>query len=195
MSIWPYLVAFFVSMVPVIELRGAIPIAMALNTTPEPQLIPVFIVAVFGAFLPSAFIILGIRKLVHYLEKSKYKIFQRYGAWLRKKSERGGAKINKANQVHRIDELRASGKPSALRKANRIEKRSTQERGKFGFWSFIALLVFVAVPLPGTGVWTGSMAAGMLDVRLKYALPAIFLGNLIAGIIITFLTHGAIKIF
>ena len=177
-------------MVPVIELRGAIPIAMALNTTPEPQLIPVFIAAVFGAFLPSAFIILGIRKLVHYLERSNIKLFQRYGAWLRKKSEKGGAKINKADQTERVAGLRATGRERDQKKADRIERRSSQERGKFGFWSFVALLVFVAVPLPGTGVWTGSMAAGMLDMRLKYALPAIFIGNLIAGIIVTFLTHG-----
>ncbi len=182
-------------MVPVIELRGAIPIAMALNVTPEPQLIPVFIVAVFGAFLPSPFIILGIRSLVHYLEKSKYKIFQRYGAWLRKKGEKGGSKINKADQSERIAALRASGHTRDHRKADRMEKQSQQEHGKFGIWSFIALLVFVMIPLPGTGVWTGSMAAGMLDIRLKNALPAIFIGNLIAGIIVTFLTHGAIHIF
>jgi len=182
-------------MVPIIELRGAIPIVMALNVSPEPQLIPVFIVAVIGAFLPSPFLILGIRKLVHYLEKSQWRLFQRYGAWLRKKGEKGGAKINKADQSERIAALRASENPRDHHKADRIEKRSHQEHGKFGFWSFIALLIFVAIPLPGTGVWTGSMAAGMLDVRLKNALPAVFLGNLIAGIIITFITHGAIHIF
>ena len=192
-TLWPYLVSFFISMVPVIELRGAIPIAMALK--PEPQLIPVFIEAVLGAFLPSPLIILGIRKVVHYLEKSEIKIFQRYGAWLRKKSERGSAKINKANQSNTIQSLRLSGRASDARKADRLEKRSQQERGKFGVWSFIALLVFVMIPLPGTGVWTGSMAAGMLDLRLKQALPAIFIGNLIAGIIVTFITHGAIHIF
>ncbi|MEX1308018.1 MAG: small multi-drug export protein [Eubacteriales bacterium] len=193
-SLWPYIVSFVISMVPVIELRGAIPIAMALDATPEPQLIPVFIVAVFGAFLPSAFIILGIRKLVHYLEKSEYKIFQRYGAWLRKKGERGSSKINKSDQSATIAALRASKRERDHRKADRIEQQAQNERGRFGVWSFIALLVFVMIPLPGTGVWTGSMAAGMLDLRLKQALPAIFIGNLIAGIIITFLTHGVINI-
>ena len=184
---WSYVFVFLVSAVPVIELRGAIPMGVNVWGT---ELLPTFIIAVFGAFLPSTFIILSIRQVLHKLENSKIKIFQKYGAWLRKKGERGSRKVNKADQSERIAELRASGKPADLRHADKIEKRSKQERGTFGIWSFIALMVFVSIPLPGTGVWTGSIAAGMLDLRLKQALPAVFIGNLIAGTVMLLFSHG-----
>lgn len=184
---WAYILVFLVSAVPVIELRGAIP--MGVNGWGT-ALLPTFIVAVLGAFLPSAFIIVSIREVLHKLENSKINAFQRYGAWLRKKGERGSRKVNKVDPSERIAELRASNKPRDHRHADRLEKQSKQEHGKFGVWSFIALLVFVAIPLPGTGVWTGSIVAGMLDLRLKQALPAIFIGNLIAGLIMLLFSHG-----
>lgn len=59
---------------------------------------------------------------------------------------------------------------------------------KFGFWGVILV---VAIPLPGTGVWSGSLAAALLDLRLKRALPAILIGNVIAGVIILILPYGA----
>jgi len=191
-KVWSYILVFLVSAVPVIELRGAIPMGMNLWGT---ELIPTFIIAVFGAFLPSPFIILTIKKIIHVLENSKYKIFQRYGAWLRKKGEKGSKKVNKADQSEKIAELRASDRKRDHVKADILERRSKQEGGRFGVWSFIALLIFVSIPLPGTGVWTGSIAAGMLDLRLKQALPAIFIGNLIAGIIMTFFSHSLNLIF
>ena len=184
---WSYILVFLVSAVPVVELRGAIPMGINVWGT---ELIPTFIIAVFGAFLPSTFIILFLKKVLHLLENSKWKVFQNYGAWLRKKGERSSKKVNKADQSEVIEALRASEKSRDQRKADLIEKRAHQERGNFGFWSFIALMIFVSIPLPGTGVWTGSIAAGMLDLRLKQALPAIFIGNLIAGTIMTFFSHG-----
>ena len=63
---------------------------------------------------------------------------------------------------------------------------------KYGAWG---LLIFVAIPLPGTGVWSGSLAAALLDMRFKWAFPAIFVGNLIAGILIMMLSNGVIGVF
>ena len=63
---------------------------------------------------------------------------------------------------------------------------------KYGFWG---LLIFVAIPLPGTGVWTGTLAAVLLDMRFKIAFPSLFLGDLGAGIIVTLLSIGALKAF
>ena len=159
------------------------------------ELVPTFIVAVFGAFLPSPFIILMFRTVLHKLENSKVKVFQRYGSWLRKKGERSSQRVNKADQEIRIAELRASNSPKDHKRADRMEARAKQEQGKFGIWSFIALMIFVSIPLPGTGVWTGSIAAGMLDLRLKQALPAIFIGNLIAGTIMILFSHGLNVVF
>lgn len=59
---------------------------------------------------------------------------------------------------------------------------------KYGFWG---LILIVAIPLPGTGVWSGSLAAALLDLRIKRAIPAIFIGNLIAGLIVLTISYGA----
>ena len=191
-QIWSYILVFLVSAVPVIELRGAIPMGVNVWGT---ALIPTFFVAVIGAFLPSPFIILMFRTVLHKLENSKVKLFQSYGAWLRKKGERSSQRVNKADQEALIAELRSSDSPRDQKRAARMEKRTQQEHGKFGLWSFIALMIFVSIPLPGTGVWTGSIAAGMLDLRLKQALPAIFIGNLIAGTIMILFSHGLNIVF
>jgi uncharacterized membrane protein len=63
---------------------------------------------------------------------------------------------------------------------------------KYGAWG---LFIFVAIPLPGTGVWTGSLIAALLDIRIKWALPAIFFGNMIAAIIIATVSYGLFSIF
>ncbi len=77
---------------------------------------------------------------------------------------------------------------------HRLTDKSLNKSGniqKYGAWG---LLVFVAIPLPGTGVWSGSLAAALLDMRFKWAFPAIFFGNLIAGIIIMGLSNGVFKV-
>ena len=77
---------------------------------------------------------------------------------------------------------------------NRLTNKSLNKSGqiqKYGAWG---LLVFVAIPLPGTGVWSGSLAAALLDMRFKWAFPAIFVGNLIAGILIIVLSNGVLSL-
>ena len=142
------LITFFVSMVPIIELRGAIPIATGMGLSPWIA-IPI---AIVGNLLPVPFIILFIKKIF---------------AWMRKVSP----KLNSI--VDKMEEKAEKNKDKVL---------------KYAFWG---LVLFVAIPLPGTGAWTGSLVAAMLDMPLKKAFPAVALGVLGAGIIISFVSYGA----
>lgn len=142
------LVTLFVSMVPIIELRGAIPIATGLGLSPWIA-IPI---AIVGNLIPVPFIILFIKKIF---------------AWMRKVSP-------KLNGI--VDKLEA-----------KAEKNKAKVL-KYAFWG---LALFVAIPLPGTGAWTGALVAAMLDMPLKKAFPSIVIGVLGAGVIISFVSYGA----
>ena len=141
-----------ISMVPVIELRGALPIAVA-NGLEYPIAI---VVSVIGNLIPVPFIIIFIRK-----------IFE----WMRKVSSKLDVLVTKLEQ-------RAESKSDVVQ--------------KYAFWG---LFILVAIPLPGTGAWTGALVAAMLDMRLKRAFPAIALGVIGAAAIVTFVTYGAELIF
>ena len=136
---------FLISMVPIIELRGAIPYGV-LRGLEYWQAIPV---AIVGNLVPVPFIIVFIRKIF---------------AWLRTKSAWLNGLVTKLEN-------------RALSKTDTVKK--------YAFWG---LFLFVAIPLPGTGAWTGALIAAMLDMRVKDAFPAIALGVVTAGAIITFLT-------
>lgn len=138
---------FFVSMVPIIELRGAIPMAVAWGLDYWIA-IPV---AIVGNLVPVPFIIIFIRR-----------IFE----WMKVKLPKLGNLVD------------------------RLEKRAHLKGQMVQKWSFWGLLILVAIPLPGTGAWTGALVAAILDMRLKKALPAIALGVVIAGAIVTFVTYG-----
>ena len=137
---------FLISMVPVIELRGAIPYGVARGLEFW-QAIPV---AIVGNLVPVPFIIIFIKKIF---------------AWLRTISAG-------------LDRLVTRLENRALSKTDTVKK--------YAFWG---LFLFVAIPLPGTGAWTGALIAAMLEMRVKDAFPAIALGVLPAGGIITFLTY------
>lgn len=143
---------FVISMIPVIELRGAIPIAVA-NGLEFPV---AMIVSFLGNLLPVPFIIVFIRKIF---------------AWMR----------------------RISGKLDKI--VSSLEKRAEKKSDvvlKYAFWG---LFILVAIPLPGTGAWTGALVAAMLNMRLKSAFPAIALGVVGAGAIVAFITYGAGELF
>ena len=146
------LMTFFISMVPVLELRGAIPVALAHGM----DLWPAIVVSVLGNLLPVPFIIVFIRQIF---------------AWLRQKSAW-------LNRMVRSLELRAAQKADTVR--------------KYTFWG---LFILVAIPLPGTGAWTGALVAAMLKIRIKRAFPAIALGVVAAGLIVAFVTYGAGMVF
>lgn len=136
---------------PVIELRGAIPVGLSLGLSP----IHSFFLSFIGSIIPVPFILFTIRPIFNYLRKTK--TFKKMVNKLTNKS------LNKSGNIQ-----------------------------KYGAWG---LLVFVAIPLPGTGVWSGSLIAALLDMRFKLAFPAIFIGNLIAGLIIMALSHGFVNVF
>ena len=136
---------------PIIELRGAIPVGMSLGMSPAHATIISFI----GCMISVPFILFTIRPIFNYLKKTK--LFKKL--------------------VHKLTD-------KSLNKSGNIQK--------YGAWG---LLIFVAIPLPGTGVWSGSLAAALLDMRFKWAFPAIFVGNLIAGILIMMLSNGVIGVF
>lgn len=141
------LLTFIMSMVPVIELRGAIPIGVGYGLN---IWLAVFL-SIIGNMVPVPFIMLFIRKVF---------------AWMRKANKRF------ANIVDKMEE-----------KAAKHQDKVT----KYGFWG---LFILVAIPLPGTGAWTGALVAAMMELRFKTALPAIFLGVVGAAIIVTFVTYG-----
>ena len=140
------LYVFFCSMVPLIELRGAIPIGAALGL----PWIPNFLVSIAGNMLPVPFILLFIRKILAWMHTVRP--FKKVAEWLEKKAH------SKSDQVLRY--------------------------ASFG------LALFVGIPLPGTGAWTGALVAAFLDMPLRKALPSIIVGVLVAGIAISMLTFG-----
>ena len=146
------LVTFIVSMLPIVELRGAIPIGVSLGLAPWTAMA----VSVVGNMLPTPFIILFIRRVF---------------AWLRAKSRR------MSNFVERLEER-------AMRNKDLIYK-----------YEIIGLVIFVGIPLPGTGAWTGALLAALMNIRIKYAIPAILAGVIIAGFLVTGLTFGFTAIF
>ena len=145
-----YLIVFLISMVPLIELRGAIPYATAY----ELPLIPSYIVSIIGNMLPVPFIYLFARKVLEW--GCDKKIIGKFFTFCLKKGEKGGKKLEE----------------------------------KAGKGLFIALMLFVGIPLPGTGAWTGTLAASLLDMDFKSSVIAVMLGVVIAGIIMLLLSLG-----
>ena len=135
------LLTFLISMVPVFDLRGAIPVGIASGL--EPWL--VCALAIAGNLLPVPFILLFIRHIF---------------AWMR-----------------RFDRLRPI--------VEALEKKASGKSAKVRQYELLGLFLFVAIPLPGTGAWTGSLIAALMEMRLKRALPTIALGVMAAGIAVT----------
>ncbi len=146
------LITFLMAMVPVVELRGAIPYGVIAGLSVPTA----FVIAVIGNLVPIPFLVVFTRK-----------VFE----WLRKMS---------------------AGLDRFVRK---LEAKAEDKKDvvlKYEFWGLVLL---VAIPLPGTGAWTGALVAAMMDMRLKRAMPAIILGVFIAGIIVTTVTYGAGALF
>ena len=147
-----FLMTFWLSVLPIVELRLGLPYGIALGLKYPLALLA----AILGNMLPVPFIILFIKAVF---------------AWLRKHWAKMDGFIRK------------------------MEKRA-EEKGekvkKYGKW---ALLLFVAIPAPGTGAWTGSLIAALMNMTLKEAVPVIFLGVCIAAAIMTGITFGVIHIF
>ena len=139
-----YLIVFFVSMVPLIELRGAVPIGTGLGLPWHMTLI----VSIIGNCLPIPFILLFVKKVLTWMRGCNIRLFSRVSNFMFEKAEKNREKIE-----------------------------------KYAVWG---LFVFVAIPLPGTGAWTGALVASLFDMNRRKASLSIFGGVVAAGLIMTF---------
>ena len=123
---------------PIIELRGAIPVGISLGLSP----VHATLISLIGSMIPVPFILFSIRPIFNYLKTTR--LFKRL--------------------------------------VNKLTDRTLNNNGgkiqKYGIWG---LILVVAIPLPGTGVWSGSLAAALLNMRFKWAFPTILVGNVIAA--------------
>ena len=134
------------AMMPILEIRGAIPVGVASGLDPWLA----FAVGFVGNMLPIPILILLTRKIIEWLKK--HNMLVKLTAWLENKGSKGAQKVQ-----------------------------------KYSFWG---LFILVAIPLPGTGAWTGALVASLLDMRLKRALPAIAMGVDVAGLSVLLVTYG-----
>ena len=141
--------ALVTAMMPILEIRGAIPVGVASGLDPWLA----FAVGFVGNMLPIPILILLTRKIIEWLKK--HNMLVKLTAWLENKGSKGAQKVQ-----------------------------------KYSFWG---LFILVAIPLPGTGAWTGALVASLLDMRLKRALPAIAMGVAAAGLIVLLVTYGVIS--
>ena len=146
------LCVFFCSMIPIIELRGAIPMG-AVFAMPWWQ---AYILSVLGNMVPVPFILLLIKKMIKWMSVSKVKFFNKIANFLLKKVEKKRAGIE-----------------------------------KYSFWG---VCLFVALPLPVTGAWTGSLVATMIDMKFWKAFLSCLLGVMISGVIMTVISYGVAAI-
>ena len=140
---------FLMAMVPIIELRGAIPYGAGIAGLPIWQ---AALIAVLGNLLPVPFLVVFTRDVF---------------ALMRKKSD-------KLNSI-----------------VLRMERKADRNKDVVLRYEFWGLMILVAIPLPGTGAWTGARVAAMMDMQLKRAFPAIALGVVVAAFIVTWVTYGA----
>ncbi len=151
-----YLIVFFISMVPLIELRGAIPVALGMGL----PVLPSYILCVIGNMLPVPFIYFFARKVLIWGADKPYT--GKFFTFCLEKGERAGQKLVSAT-------------------------------GRGGL--FIALMLFVGIPLPGTGAWTGALGASFLNMGFKSTVASVSLGVIIAGIIMAVVSSLGLHIF
>ena len=154
MAVWlKYLTMFGLAMVPVSELRGAIPLGIGYG-------IPwyeCYILCCIANLIPVPFILLLIKKVIKWMGESKVEFFKKVSAWIQNKADKNTDAVNKY--------------------------------GIFG------LMMFVAIPLPMTGAWTGALVAAVTDMKFSRAILSCICGVLIAGAIVTLISTGALSVF
>lgn len=150
MRIKDYLYIFLIAMVPIVELRGAIPVAYTLKATTSPDLniLLSYIVIAIGNMIPVPFIFFFARRILEWGKDKK--VIGKFFTWCLKKGEKGGQKL----------------------------------QAKAGRGLYFALLLFVGIPLPGTGAWTGTLAASFLDMDFKKSVVAVIGGVVLASVIV-----------
>ena len=147
-----YLIVFLISMVPLIELRGAIPYAVGFHL----PLLPSYVIAIIGNMIPVPIIYLFARRVLIWGKDKP--VIGKFITFCLEKGEKGGKKL----------------------------------QAKAGRGLFLALMLFVGIPLPGTGAWTGSLIASLLEFDIKKASLAILIGIIIAAIIMDIVSYGVL---
>ncbi len=150
-----FLLCFAISMVPLIELRGAVPMALGMNL----PVLPAYIVCILGNMLPVPIIYFFARKVLLWGCDKPY--IGKFFTYCIQKGERGGQKL-------------------------------VAKTGRGGL--FVALMLFVGIPLPGTGAWTGTLAASFLNMGFKSTVVSVCLGVIMAGIIMGLGATGVFSI-
>lgn len=146
----PHLAVLICSMIPIIELRGSIPLGALLDM---PFWLN-YILSVVGNMLPVPVILLFVKAVLTWMAKCKINFFNKIANWIFAKADKNRPKIE-----------------------------------TYGFWG---LFLFVAIPLPGTGAWTGSLVAALIDMKFGKAILAVLLGVLSAGVIMTLISYGVL---
>ena len=148
-----YALTFFVSMVPLVELRGAIPIGLSQLLGDPLPVIPLYIVCILGNMLPVPIIFFFARKVLEWGADKKF--IGKFFRFCLEKGEKGGKKLQEA-----------------------------------GRGLYFALFLFVGIPVPGTGAWTGTLAASFLDMDFKKSVISIMAGVVLAGVIMGLASFG-----
>lgn len=149
-----YIITFFIAMVPIVELRGAVPFGLSPAMGGSLPVIPLYILCILGNMIPVPFIYFFARKILTW--GADKKVIGKFFTWCLEKGEKGGQKL--------------------------------QEKAGRGL--FFALFLFVGIPLPGTGAWTGTLAASFLDMDFKKSCVAVMAGVILAGIIMGIASAG-----
>lgn len=142
---------FIVSLLPILELRAAIPLGAALDM----NIFECYFISVLGNMLPIPLILVFIKKIIEYMTHSKIKVFNKVSNFL----------VEKANK-----------------RSDKVDK-----------YSLFGLFIFVAIPLPGTGAWTGALVAALMGMRFKKSFFSILLGVLAAGVLMTVASYGVVS--
>lgn len=148
------LLVFFISMIPLIELRGAVPVGLSQLWGEPIAILPLYIICIIGNMLPVPIIYFFARKVLEW--GANKKIIGSFFKFCLEKGEKGGKKLQK-------------------------------KAGRGLYW---ALFLFVGIPLPGTGAWTGTLAASLLDMDFKKSIIAVMAGVVLAGIIMGLASAG-----
>ncbi len=143
------IITFVISLLPILELRGGLLAAGALNVNP----VIAYIIAIIGNLLPIPFILMFLTPIFNWMKKTK--LFKGI--------------------------------------VEKLENKAMKNKEKFEKGEFIALIIFVGIPLPGTGAWTGALIASVLGMNRKKAMLAIILGVIMASIIMMFLSYGLLN--
>ena len=154
-----YILVFLISMIPLIELRGAVPVGLSTLWGEPMQLLPLYAICIIGNMLPVPIIFFFARQVLEWGADKKY--IGKFFTFCLEKGEKGGKKLQ-------------------------------AKAGKGLYW---ALFLFVGIPLPGTGAWTGTLAASLLDMDFKKSIIAVMAGVVLAGIIMGLASMGVFGAF